>query len=300
MSSLGMAPLRRDLVSVVAGQARLVLAPAIGGAVMAWTWGDAPIFRLPTREAQEGGGARDLACYPLFPFSGRVAGRKFRFAGGEYTLPALLGDWAIHGAGWQVPWQAEEEGERVTLRLDYPGGELWPFAFHAEQAFTLTEDALTIRCLIENRHDTPAPAAFGEHPFFSRSEKATLRFAAAGVQRTDADLIPIGHTLVPPEWDHSQPRAVGSVALDNCFTGWEGMARIDYPDRGYALDITADPVFANLVVYIPPGRDFLAVEPVANIGDALNRMDGTPPPGMFVLGPGESRRGSMRFSLSWA
>ena len=298
MSSLGMTPARRDLVSVIAGEARLVLAPATGGAVMAWTRGDEPVFRLPSPEAQAAGGARDLACYPLFPFSGRVAGRRFGFAGTEYQLPALLGDWAIHGAGWQLPWQATEEGERVTLRLDYPGGELWPFAFHAEQIFTLEENALTIRCVIENRHDAPAPAAFGQHPFFPRSRAATLQFAATGALLTGADLLPTGHAPVSPDWDHRTPRPVGSVALDTCFTGWDGRARIAYPDRGYTLDITADPVFANLVVFIPPGRDFLAVEPVANITDGLNRMDGAPPSGIFILGPGESRRGGMRFALT--
>jgi aldose 1-epimerase len=299
MSSLGASdPARRKMVSVVAGDARLVLTPAFGGAVFAWTRGDEPIFRPALPGGLDADNPRELASYPLFPFSGRVAGRRFAWAGTSYELPALLGDWAIHGAGWQLPWRADTDGARVVLSLDYPGGPLYPFAFHAEQIFELEDDALSCTCVIENRHDAPAPFAFGQHPFFPRSPEATLQFKADGVVLTGPDLLPVGHGKVPAEWDHTAPRLVGAVPLDACFTGWDGVARIVYPDRGFAIDITAAPVFANLVVYIPPHLQSFAVEPVANITNALNRMEGEPPSGMFILGPGERRRGTMRFAIA--
>ncbi len=298
MSTLGMnQPGRHHLVTVVAGTAKLVLAPGFGGAVVAWTRRDEPMFRPPQPNALQASTPRDLASYPLFPYSNRVAGRRFTFEGTSYDLPDLMQGWAIHGAGWQLPWTATEAGDQVTLSLDYPGGELWPFAFHAEQIYTLSEDSLVCTCLIENRHTGPAPIAFGQHPFFPRSPAATLQFTATGLQRNGADMLPIGHTPVPPERDHSTPRPIGPDSIDNCFTGWTGLARIAYPDRGYTMQITADPIFANLIVYIPDGRDFLAIEPVTNITDGLNRMDGPLPPGVFVIAPHEQRRGTIRYTI---
>ena len=296
MSSLGMIP-HRARISIVAGQSTLVLVPALGGAVVSWMRADEPIFRLPLPDSLQSDTPRDLASYPLFPYSNRIANRRFSFAGETYDLPDLMRGWAIHGAGWQLPWTAHEAGGQVTLSLDYPGGALWPFAFHAEQVFTLEEDRIAIQCVITNRHHAPAPVAFGQHPFFPRSPGATLQFAATGVQLAREDRIPYDHVAVPPEWNHDAARPVGPVVLDHCFTGWAGSARIAYPDRGFALDITADPIFANAVVYIPEGQDFLAFEPVTNITDGINRLDGPVPSGMFVIPPGDQRRGTIRIAI---
>jgi len=54
---------------ITAGDAELILAPETGGAVVSWTIAGQPIFRAANPEAK---GARDHACYPLFPFSNRI------------------------------------------------------------------------------------------------------------------------------------------------------------------------------------------------------------------------------------
>ena len=308
MSMLGMTT-PRALVRLQAGAAELVLAPALGGAVVSWRRGGTALFRPPLADALQADSPRDLGSYPLFPYSNRVGGRRFSFAGVAYDLPDLMNGWAIHGAGWRLPWTAHpHEGGGVTLRLACPGGALWPFAFEAEQHFDLTEDGLRIGCAITNRHNGPAPLGFGLHPYFPRSPDCTLRFAASGVQMPGPDKIPVSHQAVPPAWNHEAGLPVGSVALDHCFTGWSGFARLAYPDlaypdlaypdRGFAIDITADPVFANAVVFVPPGQDFFAFEPVSNITDAINRMDGPLPPGLFVIEPGAQMRGSIRFAVT--
>jgi aldose 1-epimerase len=286
-----------ELVTLQAGDARLVLAPTVGGGVFAWTRGEYDMFRPSLPGALEANLSRDLASYPLFPYSNRVAGRRFSFGGATYELPQLLRSWAIHGAGWQLPWNATQAGNTATLSLDYPGGTLWPFAFHAEQTFTLTPTALTSDLSIRNEHPSPAPAGFGQHPFFPRSPEMRLQFTAETVMHNGPDMLPTHTTKVPPEWDHTRGLPVGPLPLDNCFTAWGGAARLIYPDRGYSLAITADPVFHHLIVYIPPGQPFMAVEPVSNATDGLNRMDSTEDHGIFVLQPGETKHGLMRFSI---
>jgi len=297
MSSLGtFMPDRHRLVTVVAGLGKLVLAPGFGGGVVSWTRADEPIFRLPLPDAMQADSPRDLANYPLFPYSNRVANRRFSFDGRSYDLPDLMRGWAIHGAGWRLPWQGREEGGVVTMTLEYPGGELWPFAFQAEQIFALTEDSLEITCVITNRHDAPAPAGFGQHPFFPRSPEMRMRFATTEVWHNAPDMIPTHVTPVPPEWDHRDGLPVGQY-LDNCFAGWDGRARLEYPDRGFDIEISADAVFGNLVVFVPKGQPFMAMEPVSNINDGFNHMNDGSAHGVFVLKPGETRRGRMRFTV---
>ncbi|HEY2132763.1 MAG TPA: aldose 1-epimerase [Acetobacteraceae bacterium] len=287
-----------NLITVESGAARLVLAPEIGGSIAGWTRYGQPIMRPIAPEALNWREPRDLSSYPLFPYSNRVAGRCFNFAGVTYELPNLLNGSAIHGAGWRLPWAAIQDGPTATIMLDHSPDGLWPFAFHAEQRFTLTEDQLVCDLLIENRHDAAAPAGFGLHPYFPRSPEMRLQFTADHVWlNREADMIPVERTRVPPEWDHRDGLAVGSVRLDNCFAGWNGAARLIYPDRGFALAIAADPIFRHLVVYVPENTSFLAVEPVSNMNDGLNRMDGATDHGVFVLEPGEAKTGRITYTV---
>ena len=274
---------------LVAGAAELVLAPETGGAIAGWTIAGVPILRPANPDAID---ARGHACYPLVPFSNRVAHRRFSFAGVEHELPALLGGWAIHGAGWQLAWEACG----ASMHLDYPGGTLWPFAFRAEQAFDLQPHALRVTLRVTNTHSAPAPAAIGLHPFFPRKTDTTLRFHADRVWQNGADMIPVANTPVPAAWDFTACGPLGNAEIDNCFAGWNGEAVLAWPDRGQALRIAATPPFGHLVVFVPRERDFVAIEPVSNMNDALNRME-TPGHGMVVLQPGETLEGQISMTI---
>ena len=103
--------------------------------------------------------------------------------------------------------------------------------------------------------------------------------------------------MPPAKWDFRAGRQVGLDFVDNCFGDWGGMARIAYPDWGYSLRIEADPVFRHLVVFVPEGQDFFAVEPVANMGDGVNRIGTEPGQGMVVLPRGQRLTGQIRYSV---
>ena len=64
-----------------------------------------------------------------------------------------------------------------------------------------------------------------------------------------------------------------------------------------ALAIAADPVFRHAVYYTPEGRDFFAFEPVTNMTDGINRIDGMTDHGMAILRPGETLAGIVRYIL---
>jgi aldose 1-epimerase len=273
-----------------AGSAELVLAPEMGGAVVSWTIAGRPIFRDANPAATV---SREHACYPLVPFSNRVGGRAFSFNGARYTLPALIGEWAIHGAGWQCAWQLA--GDMMTL--DYPGGELWPFAFQASQRFELAADSLTVTMRLTNRHHDVAPAAIGLHPFFHRDADSALQTSAGSVWLAGQDQIPTHAAAVPAEWDFSTTRAIADAAIDHCFSGWSGEALLTWPERREFVRIVATSPLQHLVLYVPRGQNFIAIEPVSNMTDGLNHMNTNDDHGMAVLAPGWSLEGSITMTM---
>ncbi|MCC6718245.1 MAG: aldose 1-epimerase [Acetobacteraceae bacterium] len=290
--------MNRGLLTLAAGAARLRLAPAVGGAIADWHVGETQVMRPAQPGALAENNPRGLASYPLVPLSNRVAGRRFSFAGLTYPLPDLLDGLYIHGAGWMLPWTVQESGPaHATLQLDYPGGPLWPFAFVAEQRLLLLPDGLRHEISVRNTAEHAAPLALGSHPFFPRTPQARLHFAAHHVWLHDAARIPTRRVDVPPQWDHRHGLTVGRVTLDHCFAAWNGLARIVWPEHELALSIAADPVFRHAIVYIPDGQDFFAFEPVSNMTDGINRIDGTTEHGMAILRPGEQIAGTIRFTL---
>ena len=192
-----------------------------------------------------------------------------------------------------------QDATSAEIAYDHTDLAGWPFPFRATQSFVLTPDGLDLTMAITNLHDAPAPAALGAHPFFPRSPAATLRFAARSVWLNGTDQqTPIQRIAVPPEWNHADGRPVGSADLDNCFAGWDGVTQIDYPDLGYRITTAADSIFRHLVVYVPPGQPFFAVEPVSNMNDGLNHMQDGTDHGIATLAPGETLTGRIAWRVA--
>ena len=263
-----------------AGAARVELAPNIGGAVARFAFHDIDVMRPVSPDARAAANVRGFACYPLVPYSNRIANGQLTFDGRTYALARNFGDHphSIHGVGWQRPWRvAAHDNASALLAFDHDGSEAtaWPWPFRATQSFVLTTaDAtatLAARITIANTGTDAFPFGLGFHPFFPRTKATELGFDADAVWETDATQLPTSKIAIPGKWRFDPPRAADSVALDNVFTGWRGEATLVDPTRGVATTIRADTAASFLVVYVPPARDFLAVEPVTHMTDAFNR-----------------------------
>src|SRR5206468_4014637 len=135
-----------------------------------------------------------------------------------------------------------------------PAGEHaheWPFPFLATQAFTVADNTLTLRLNILNTGSETFPFGLGWHPFFARSKAMELQMRTGGVWLTDAAHLPTQHVSVPPEWNFSASRVIGTTTVDNCFTGWQPPAVLCWPERGLAVEVSADAASDHLVVFIP-------------------------------------------------
>ncbi len=240
-----------------------------------------------------------MACFPLVPYANRIAAACFRWGGQRHPLQRNFGDHphSLHGVGWRRAWTvraAHENAAILTLTHDEPGAD-WPFAFEAEQHFMLDRDRLRIALRVVNRHSGPAPVGLGWHPFFPRTAKASLRFRAASVWRTDATALAVEQGPIPPGWDHAGGQPVGTRALDHCFSDWDGTAMLNL--GALRLHLQADAIFSHLQVFTPPGQSFFCVEPVTHRPDAINDPTGS---GMRSLQPGEALEGTMSMQIAEA
>lgn len=282
------------------GASVLRLLPEVGGAVAGWTRNGTDVLHPvsdPNLIAQH---ERPVAAYPLIPFSNRVGYGRFSFNGKQFQLAPNFGGepHTIHGNAWEREWAvAEAQDSRAVLTLEHrEPAEQWPFTYKADITYALAEDMLEVTIRFENTDTREQPVGLGFHPFFPCTGETELGFAAASVWVAGADALPRERLENSGSWRFAPTRPVAGADLDNCYAGWTGEAELRWPSRQVGLRITASELFGHLVVYTPPGRFYLAVEPASNMTDAINRMR-VADHGLRVLQPGESVEASVALSL---
>ena len=255
---------------------------------------------------------RATSCYPLIPYSNRIADARLTFAGRECALARNFGDHphAIHGVGWQRAWDVEQASAhraRLALVHDARGANAaaWPWPFGATLTFELPEPAdddavvLVATLTIANTGSSAFPFGLGFHPFFPRDAHTDVGFAAAAVYENDATQLPLRRVAIPPAWQFDPPRASAGTALDNVFTGWCGAATLVDRATGLATALAADRACRYLVVYAPRDAAFIALEPVTHETDAFNRQArGVADTGFRTLPPGGTFSCTMRIAAS--
>lgn len=292
--------LQSDLLRLRDGDLELELCPAVGGCITGLRHRGRDLLRPAGRRFFEERDPREAASFPLVPFSNRIADGRFAFQGAVYQLDRNFPPepHAIHGHGWQHAWTVREAGARGAVLEFAHRVAGTPFDYHAAQSFALGADGLSVTLEIANAGGAPMPAGLGLHPYLPRSEAVTLCARLEHVWRADERKLPQERAPLPPEWDFGTAPRVATLALDNCFGGWDGRAAIRWPERDLHLVMTADPLFGHLVIYIPPGQDFFCVEPVSHANDGFNlAARGVVGTGVHVLAPGASLRGAVRFAV---
>jgi aldose 1-epimerase len=298
-----------EVVGLAAGDATVAVAPAIGGALVAFRWRGRDVLRPTPAAAIAEGNVRLCASFPLVPYSNRIADASLRWDGAQHALHRNVADHphAIHGVGFQRPWSViERHDDRVVLALDYDPVRdpvrAWPFAFRALQLLDVVADAracaLRSTLTIVNRGERAFPFGLGWHPYFPRTAATVVGFVADGMWETGPTLLPTRHVAPPPAPGFDPPRPIGDTTLDNVFTGFGGLVRIVDRERRLAIAVESDAAASFLVVYVPAGRDFLAIEPVTHMTDAFNRhAAGEAGTGTRTLGVGASFSCTMRIAV---
>jgi len=243
------------------GALRLALQPNLGGCISGLWWGDVPVLRSSPDGAL--GCVRLSACYPLVPYSNRIAQAKLRWADAVYPLfPNFEPEaHAIHGVGWERPWEVVSvSNTEATLRYAHQPDAAWPLAFSCEQTFLLDDQGVSMTLQVTNLAPHPAPVGLGWHPFFVKRPGSLIRFGAAGRWAMNEDKL-------PTVWQASAGLdcACQALDIDHCFAGWQGTLHL-LDDQ---LHIQLLSSLGHLVVFTHPSKDFIAVEPVSHANNAL-------------------------------
>jgi aldose 1-epimerase len=283
-------------IALQAGPLRCEIAPALGGAISGLYLGDIAVLRSSSTDALTS--ARQAGSYPLVPFSNRIGHACLTWAGTRHPLVRNNGDeaHAIHGVGWQRPWTVLEADEHFA-RLSYqhlPDAS-WPFAFDTSQDFKLNTRQLEMTLSITNRSDAAAPVGLGWHPYFVKRSGCRIAFEANGRWEMNAEKLPT-HQLAASGLDAD----CALLDVDHCFEGWTGVLHL----RDEALQMRVSSSLQRLVVYTNPTRNFVAIEPVSHVNNALNLMASSgfsaESLGVRVLQAGESMSAQMSIHVERA
>jgi aldose 1-epimerase len=291
-----------ESLRLATGDASVEIVPAVGGAIASFRHAGRDVLRPTPGEAREAANVRQFACYPLVPYSNRIAHARLSVGDAHHDLARNFGEHphSIHGLGWQRAWNVgDADAARALLTLEHAPSTDWPFAFRATQSFTISRhgDAsmLTLTLGMRNIDERAFPCGLGWHPFFPRATDTELAFEARGRWDTDDTRLPTSLAALDAASTFASPRAVADARLDNVFAGWSGHASIASREAGSRTTLEADSSLAFLVVFVPDDRAWFAVEPVTHMTDAFNRFAaGATDTGTVVLASGASRSCTMR------
>jgi len=282
-------------LAIAAGDYWLVASPARGGSILSFTWRGEAVMRETT-----GTGILDVACFPLVPFSNRIAGGRFRWLGREVALPLNQPDvepaHPIHGYGWLAEWAVIDVAEDRLVLSHARTGDAWPWPYRADLTYALDAGGLTARLALTNCGDEAMPAGLGFHPYFPRT--AQTRYI--GLHRTrwlgEGNPLPASREqrAEAADWWEGQP--VATRPQDTIYAGREGPLRIVWPERSMTVVIEPSPNLPLTAVYVPGDADWFCAEPVNHLTDAVNGRDPDGP--MPSLAPGATLIAEVRISAS--
>ncbi|MEZ2417937.1 aldose 1-epimerase [Luteibacter sp. RCC_6_2] len=279
------------------------LLPSAGGAIARFDWlgqgrRELPLMRPCDGSPEVSPGRYEpnrLACYPLLPWSNRIAHGGFFHGGRRIALALNRKDdpYPIHGSGWQRAWSVREhEADVAVLVVD----EIAPEAhsYRASLEYRLERDTLRVALRVTNTGSFALPFGLGLHPFFPLHGGVRLRAAATSVWLNDGyDPLPVRRAPVPTEWDFSSDRELPSGGLNHAFVGWRGQATIEWPALALRLHVEADT--DGYILYVPEGEDFFCMEPVDHPINAVHLPGGPIANGMTDLAPGETLERAFAF-----
>lgn len=257
------------MIALEAGDYRLELDPARGGSILRCDWRGQPLMRPVC-----GSSIFDVACFPLVPFSNRIANGIFAAHGRQVRLapnfPGSDHPHTLHGFGWSSPWNVVVADARsCTIEHRHAAGE-WPWSYVARQTVRLEAEGIVLGLSLRNGGDSAMPAGLGFHPYFPRDADTVYRGRHHGEWQTGADGLPLSLDSRATAIDWWAGAAVGQRAVDTVYAEREGDLIITWPSRGYALQLAPSPQLRHTVVYTPPNMDFFCIEPVSHRTDAVN------------------------------
>lgn len=305
--------------------AKATILPSVGSNVIQLCLpvaaGEAPVelVSLPPDAAALLEGPSHFGCPILFPFPSRVSGGRFTYAGQTYQLDVRPDGNALHGFLLTRAFTVTEQGADhhsawVTMSFNADIPEIqrqFPFPFRFTITYRLTAQGLAVDANGLNTGDRPMPMGFGWHPYFNMPMRdgnrgdCLLQVPCDLYWELAADLVPTGRRLpVTGKLDMRAGLAVGDNAYDDMLSGvqrdqakWSHASLID-PAAKIKATVSAGPTFREWVIYAPPGKNTVCLEPYTCAGNAFNLQAAGVDAGVITLAPGQTWSDSIRVSVA--
>jgi aldose 1-epimerase len=225
----------------------------------------------------------------LFPWPNRIQDGQYDLFGSDYYLPIneVALNHAIHGFVYDKSFEVVEEytdanKALVVLRYDYQGDyEGYPFPFVLDIMYQFrSEDGLLVKFSVKNKSEQDIPIGLGWHPYFQingeSADEWKISFPATHQFISDARMIPdVRKEVESNEWIVLKDRT-----LDNVFLlDKKEIATVKlHSEKSNVTLIVWQPAnwqqFNYSVLYVPPKRDRIAIEPMTCNTNAFNTGDG--------------------------
>ncbi|MGA2212822.1 MAG: aldose 1-epimerase [Bryobacteraceae bacterium] len=253
----------------------------------------------------------DLSGIPfLAPWANRLDEESFWANGKNYpfnmTLGNVRGPIPVHGLLmnsdlWEVmEVAADRKSARVTSRLAFwKHPELmaqWPFAHEYEMTYRLADGMLETQLTVTNLSADPMPIVLGFHPFYRipdvPRDQWQANIPARKIVVADSRLVATGE-FTP--FDLPTPLPLKGHPLDTGFTDLvrdsEGRAHFSIEAAGKKVETLFGPKYPASVIFSPPpaegqNREFICIEPMAGITDAVNLNHAGKYPNLQTVAPG--------------
>jgi len=251
----------------------------------------------------------------LFPFPGRIGGASFEYEGETYRLPEGdgLGN-AIHGFVFNRQWRiVERHGARLVGRFQFSRDDpamlhYWPTDACVTAAYELRGNTLSLEIEISNPDDHPLPFGFGIHPYFRVPFAAESQASDMSVSVPAGSYFPL-ENMVPTGEEHAvdaardlrEARPFEDITLDDVladlkFDEQRGRASLFDEREERKLELTYDQSQRCCVVFTPPHREAICIEPYTCLPDSFRLRAAGLGTGLRELPPGE--RFTTRYEMS--
>jgi aldose 1-epimerase len=244
----------------------------------------------------------------LFPFPNRIRGGRYRWDGRDYEIPLTVASHdgagnAIHGFCLDRPWRVASRGADFAIGVFELGKDApdrlacWPTDFRIEVRYQVRGPKLRADIRLMNPSAVPLPWGFGTHPYFKLPLGAKSRptnclvMAPASEEWELVNCLPTGRRLPISEAKDLREGAYFDVLkVDDVLTGLPaGQTSFEcgIMDELSGQQVTqlSGPAFRELVVYTPPNRNAVCLEPYTCATDAINLQQRGIEAGWHVLEP---------------
>jgi aldose 1-epimerase len=248
----------------------------------------------------------------LFPFPNRIRGGRFTWEGKPYQLPINDSQQknAIHGFVCQRPWRVTGHGagaDGAWVAAEFLGScdapdcaGYWPDDYHLAARYALSGNRLLLEFAVRSPDDRVLPFGLGLHPYFRvPANQARILILDDRLRRWPlAECLPTGNPI-PLVGKHT--RLINGQPLED--KHFDDVYHLHSPgvriglraaEPPFLIRMELDDNFRQVVVFTPPHREAVCIEPYTCVTDAVNLDQAIPAAGWRIVRPGDTWRASVR------